>query len=75
MTNASRRAFLAATGTTAAAAVALGASPAAYASSTAPSSDGQDRADLVAYVHSGSSGLVTLLVGEREPRPDRPHRG
>ena len=67
MTDASRRAFLVATGTTAAAAAALAATPAAYAATpaTAPQS-GPEHPDLVVHVPSGSSGLLTVLVGEHE---------
>ena len=66
MTHASRRTFLAATGTGAAAAAALAAAPGAHASpaTTDPTPGGEPH--LVAYVQDASSNQLTLLVGEDE---------
>jgi hypothetical protein len=67
MTTASRRTFLAATGTGAAAATAMVAASTAHASPlhTAGTSPGR-QPDLVAFIQEASSGDVTLLVGEDE---------
>jgi hypothetical protein len=67
MTKASRRTFLATTGTGVAAAAALAAAPSALASGASPEHESAGgEPDLVAYVQDTSTGVLTLLVGEEE---------
>ena len=75
MSDSTRRAFLAMTGTGAAAVGALIATPTAFGSSRAggstyiPSPDGQAppvEGPLVAYVDDARTGEISIMVGERE---------
>jgi hypothetical protein len=67
MTTASRRTFLAATGTGAAAAAALTAAPTTHASPPDATPEVRGREPhLVAYIQDASTGQVTLLTGEDE---------